>query len=199
MRRIGVSLAALSFVTACSGDPTSSSALSPLHFLVLAPGAPAYANAADSFWAVKGQDRRLSVYFRPPAGVPDSSRLLELFVPAQSLALRPDGSTIADGDSVFIHVTIIDPAHMIVAFAPSGLQFSAANPAQLRLDFGEANQDINEDGDVDAIDDSLKTMIHIYRQEATGQPWIQLPGVVDVTAEEVEAEISGFSNYALAY
>jgi hypothetical protein len=199
MRRITVILAAGALVAACSGDPAGTAPRQQLNYLRAASTAPPLANPVDSFWAVKGQDRRIRIYYQPSAPGEDSSQLLELKVPQQSLLRRPDGTLFATGDSILIKVTVIDPVHLVVQFEPSGLTFSASDPAQFKFEFGETDPDINDDGQVNATDDSLKTVLHLWRQETAADPWFQLSTNVDVSAEEVEADILGFTNYALAY
>jgi hypothetical protein len=199
MRRLSATLGALFLAAGCSGDPTGTTPTGQLHFLRAAATAPPLANAADSFWAKKGVDRRIGIYFRPAAGASDSSQLLEFRVPAQALSRKPNGDPIAMGDSVHIFVTVVDPSKFIVAFEPSGLQFSTTSPADLTMDFAEADADLNDDGVVDATDDLLKTQLHLWRQEQAGQPWTLLSTVVDASLEEAETQIFGFTNYALAY
>ena len=199
MRRLTVLLAAAAVVAGCGDSSAPTKPTTQLNFLRLAPTAPPYANAVDSFWAKKGTDREIRIYFQPKAGESDSSELLEFKVPSQALLRRPDGTLFATGDSVLIHVTVIDPVHMIVQFEPSGLLFSPSSPARLKFEFAEADDDINDDGVVNATDDSLKAELHLWRQESSALPWVQLATNVDVSLEEVEADILGFTNYALAY
>jgi hypothetical protein len=199
MRRLTVILAAGALAAACSSSDPTGTPTSQLHFLRVAATAPPYANAVDSFWAVKGQSRTLRIYFQPEEPGEDSAQLLAFSVPAQALLRRPDGSTIAPGDSVLIHVSVLDPVHMIVAFEPAGLQFSPTAPAHLTFDFTEADADINDDGQVNATDDSLKAMLHLWRQETATAPWMELLTTVNVTSEQADADILGFTNYALAY
>jgi hypothetical protein len=199
MRRIFVLLAVTTLAAGCGDSSAPTRPTDALNFLRLAPTAPPYANAVDSFWAKKGTDREIRIYFQPVVGQSDSAELLRFKVSAQSLAQWPDGTPFATGDSVLIHITVIDPVHMIVQFEPSGLVFSSSKPAELKFEFGEADNDLNDDGVVNSTDDSLKAQLHLWRQESAGQPWVQLSSVVDVSIEEVEAEIFGFTNYALAF
>jgi hypothetical protein len=194
-----VILAGGALVAACSSTTAPTTPTSQLNFLRAAPTAPPIANVVDSFWAVKGQDRRIRIYYQPSEPGEDSAQLLEFRVPQQSLLRRPDGTTFAMGDSILIHVTVIDPVHLVVQFEPSGLTFSPSDPAQFKFEFGECDQDINNDGQVNATDDSLKAILHLWRQETAADPWTQLATNVNVSTEEVQADILGFTNYALAY
>jgi hypothetical protein len=202
MRRLALllALAALTIVVvACGSNSPTEVPTSQLTFIRVALTAPPLANAADSFWAKKGQNRQIQIYFRPAAGMVDSSLFLEFKVDAQSLYKRPDGTLIADGDSVLIHVTVSDPVHLIVTFQPSGLQFSASKPARLKYEFLEADEDLNSDGVVNATDATLKAQLQLYRQETTGGLWSPVSAVIDTSINECDSDIYGFTNYALAY
>jgi len=199
MRRITVILAGGAFVAACTSGAAPTMPRQQLNYLRAASTAPPLANSVDSFWAVKGQSRRIRIYYQPATPGGDSAQLLEFKVPQQALLRRPDGTLFATGDSILIRVTVIDPVHLVVQFEPSGLTFSPSDPAQFKFEFGETDDDINDDGQVNATDDSLKAMLHLWRQETASDPWIQLTTNVNVSTEEVEADILGFTNYALAY
>jgi len=198
MRKILV-IAAASALAACSSGDATSAPTEQLHFLDVAAGAPSLANPADSFWAVSGQSRRLRIYYQPSEPGEDSSLLLEFKVGAQSLLRRPDGSAFAPGDSILIHVSVVDTAHMIVAFQPAGLVFSSVYPAHLIFGFGEADHDVDDDGHVTAADSTLLASVHLWRQETTGAPWVQLPTSVTLSDDEAKSDIFSFTNYALAY
>jgi hypothetical protein len=100
---------------------------------------------------------------------------------------------------VLISVRVIDPSRLIVEFQPSGLKFSAASPARLRFELGETDSDLNGDGLVDSGDDTLKTQLSFWRQEAPGQQWLKVASDVFTDLNEVEANVFGFTGYALAY
>ena len=170
-----------------------------LHFIRPAPNAATLPDTAVSFWAKRGEDRELRLYYNAQSGSTSSQEFLRFTVPAAALAQRPDGSPIAAGDSVLISVRVIDPSRLIVAFEPSGLKFAAGSPARLRFDLGETDSDLNGDGVVDGQDQSLETQLSFWRQEAPGQPWFKVASSVFTDLSEVEANIFGFSGYALAY
>ena len=52
---------------------------------------------------------------------------------------------------------------------------------------------------MDSEDDSLETTLAIWRQEQPGDPFVRLASVLSADLDEVEAELTGFSRYALAY
>lgn len=173
--------------------PVSRSA-DQLHFIRPALSAASLPDTAVSFWAKRGEDRELRLYYNGTG-----EEFLRFTVPSAALAQRPDGSVVAVGDSVLISVRVIDPSRLIVDFQPSGLKFSPGSPARLRFDLGETNSDLNGDGVVDAQDDSLKTQLSFWRQESPGQPWFKVSSAVFTDLDEVEADVLGFSGYALAY
>jgi hypothetical protein len=51
---------------------------------------------------------------------------------------------------------------------------------------------------VDA-DETLELDLAIWRQEADGDPFVRLSSLLSIDFEEIDAELSGFSRYALAY
>ena len=191
--RIGI--IALVALAACGGDSTGPKTItkptSDLHFLRLSATAPQLQSTVVSFYAVKGQDREVRVRFT------NGEDYLRFRVFANSLQLRPDGSPIATGDSVLITVTITDPTKLQADFQPAGLKFSA--PARLQFEFGEADKDLNEDGVVNATDTALIPQISTWRQEVAGGDWVKVSSLVEIEINEVQADISGFSGYALAY
>lgn len=185
------------------GDGTAPAPLSrpadQLHFLRPAATAQPLPDTAISFWAKRGEDRELRLYYAPRPGSGDSEEFLRLSVPAAALLQRPDGSLVAAGDSVLISVRVVDPSRLIVEFEPSGLKFSPASPARLRLELAETDSDLDGDGVVDARDDALKTQLSVWRQEGPGQPWFKVTSSVFTDLNEVEADVFGFTGYALAY
>lgn len=178
--------------------PVSRSA-DQLHFIRPAPTSASLPDTAVSFWAKRGEDRELRLYYNAQSGSGTGAEFLRFTVPAAALAQRPDGSAIAVGDSVLISVRVIDPARLIVDFQPAGLVFSSGSPARLRFDLGETDSDLNGDGVVNSQDDSLKTQLSFWRQEAPGQPWFKVVSAVFTDLDDVEANVFGFTGYALAY
>jgi hypothetical protein len=190
-------LAALALVAACGGDSTgpkiTQKQTTDLHFLRLSSSAPPLEATVVSFWAVKGQDREVRVRFRT------GEDYLRFRVFANSLLQRPDGTPFANSDSVLITITINDPTTLNADFQPAGLKFSPAAPARLQYEFGEADKDLNEDGVVNATDTALIPLISTWRQETSGGPWLKVSSLVEIEINEVQADILGFTGYALAY
>ena len=159
---------------------------------------PLVANTA-SFWAVKGEKRELRMFYQRANGSGgNGAEFLRLRIDRNTLARRPDGSTIATGDSVLITVTA-DPNLLSVDFQPTGLRFSAIAPAELKLRWAEGDDDLNDDKKVDDTDDSIRRQLAIWTHEALDDPWLKLATALQLDVEEAEAKLSGFSGFAVAY
>lgn len=201
---VGVALAA-----ACGGgdstappppDSTTTKPESDLHFMHASDSAPPLAQTSVTFYAVRGEDREVRLFYHARPGRNDSTEFLRFRVRSGSLVQRPDGTPIAEGDSLPITVTVTDTTRLIVQFEPSGLTFATTDPARLTLKYAEEDDDLNDDGHVDATDLALKPLLGLWRQESPSDPWILLPTSVSlVISDEVEADVPGFTNYAIAY
>jgi len=183
--------------TGGNGPPRSNDSLNTLR---PAPGAPAIANPVVAFYAKKGEDREAFMYYRPDSSSGrDSAVFLRLRVRQRSLDQRPDGSPIAEGDSVLITITLVDAARLIVDCQPAGLRFSASDPADLKMSYLEADQDLNDDGSVNSSDQQLLGQLQIWRRETPDARWEPLQTEQSTETHEVESQISGFTSYAIAY
>ena len=167
--------------------------------LLTAINAPPVATPTVSFYAVKGKNADVDIWYRPRVGQRDSTKFMEFRLGGSTLDRRPDGTPIADGDSVRITVTVVDPVHFVLAFQPSGLTFTSNNPARLRMFFAEAGEDLDHNGRVDSDDDSVKQKLSIWRQEQPGLPWFKVASAVVRDQKRVDADLAGFTGYALAY
>jgi hypothetical protein len=203
--RASIIAMALALALGCSSDdspsPDSPGSERPPEQLTvarLAPTAPPLEQSTVSFWAFKGQGVEQKLYFQNETGG-RGEEYLSLKLDNESLRLRPDGSPFADGDSVLITITVEDPALLLFALEPSGLKFSATNPADLRIRYAHADDDLNEDGAIDEEDNHLESILGIWRQEQPNLPFVRLGSVKVEGQEELEAELEGFSRYAIAY
>ncbi len=170
-----------------------------LQFLRPAADAPALASAEVRFYAKRGTDREVALWYRPRPGQSDSSEFVRFKVPGAALEARPDGSRFATGDSVLISVRVADPSRLILEFQPSGLRFAATAPARLKIRFAEASKDLDGDGREDEKDREAEQRLAIWRQEAAGLPWVRLTSKLEVETEQIEADLLGFSGYAIAF
>jgi hypothetical protein len=194
-------VAPLAALLACSDSSAPDDTSRPpadLNIVGLSDQAPPLYNPEVSFYAVKGEDRETQIFFQNEQGGP-GEEYLRLKVSAPTLQARPDGSPIADGDSVLITVRVVDPRQMLFEMEPSGLTFSPAEPAELRIRYAEVHGDFNDDGSVDSEDDHIENTMAIWRQETPTDPFVRVGTAVVKDLEEAEAELTGFSRYALAY
>ena len=120
---------ALALAIGCSSDTASPNAPGSerppeaLNVSRLATTAPPLEESTVSFWAVKGQGVEQKLYFLDSQGQ-RGEEYLALKLENESLSLRPDGSAIAEGDSVLITITVEDPALLLFELQPTGLKFS---------------------------------------------------------------------------
>jgi hypothetical protein len=189
---------ALSIPSASAAPSTASAVLAPT-FLRPAANAPAIANPVVRFWAKRGADTTAEMYYHRVAGRRDSTVFFSLRLKAKTLARRPDGTAFGDRDSVLITLTLVDARKGIVDCQPSGLRFAADAPARLKINFTEADADLNDDGRVNTVDAALTRAITVWRRESPAEPWTRVASRVEVGAHEVEAEIGGFTGYAIAW
>ncbi len=203
-----LALAALTWTIGCGADPAASGGSGPidstvpedsLRFLRPASTAPALGTRQVSFWAVQGENREIRLMYQRAAGQTDSVEFLRFRVDNKSLVNDTAGHPIAPGDSLLITLTIADTLRLITDFQPAGLVFNPGRPARLWLKFAEADPDLNHDGQITAADTTLLLGLGIWKQEHPGDPWSLLTSLVNTTSQDVEADIPGFTRYAVAY
>jgi hypothetical protein len=160
---------------------------SELDFVPRAGTAPPLETMDTSFWAVKGEDRELRIRYQGEGGSGSGKEFLDLRIEEQTLLRRPDGTAIAQGDSIEIFVTI-DPQLFVVRLEPSGLQFNPNEPGKLEIDYDEAQEDYFDD----------EALFDMWKQESTGDPWERLGSVKTEELDEIEVLLLGFTRYGLA-
>lgn len=155
------------------------------------------AQTSGSFWAVKGENREITLRYLDGSGS-GNDRFLEFEVPGDALLQRPDGTPFADGDSVLITVHLGTDRRMLFHFEPSGLRFDPSKPARLRVNYRRLNGDLDGDGQVTDEDFRLERDALIWKQEQPGQPWFPLGTVKDLDAREFRARITSFTGFVIA-
>lgn len=196
---LAIAVAALALACGDGTGPERTKETDELTFLRFSANAPDLAQTTVTFWAVKGQDRRGRLHYVTPLNSPDTAEFMTFRVRDESLLRRPDGTLFANGDSIQITITLLDPLTLAVNMQPSGLRFSSSEPAELKFEYEESDDDYDDDGDVDSDDASVERLISIWRQELPGQPWVRLSSRVELSLDEVEADITSFTSYALAF
>lgn len=191
--------------TACS-DSTGGGGggRTDLTFLRLAATAPPLCSSTVSAWFKKdpaGQDSTIALVF-PEAGstcAGSTHDFLRLKLKPLSLQRWPDSTLISNGDSVLITVTWVGSDSILFDLQPTGLIFNPLNPAELRIEYGEASDDLDHDGTVDAEDDAIENELDMWRQERLGDPYVRVGTAKAEDLNEIEADLNGFSRYAIAY
>lgn len=200
----------LALVLACSdsGGPGDDGTRPPsvLTILRLSDDSPPLFNPVVSFYAVRGDNREVRIFFQDDddAGDDDDAdeagdEYLRLGVDAEALLAYPDGTPFVEDDSVLITLRVLDPARLLFEFQPAGLTFNPSRPAELKIHYDKADDDLDEDGDVDLEDEDLELTLAIWRQKADDDPFERLGSLLIDDLEEIDAELEEFSRYALAY
>ena len=199
VRRL-IALAALLVVAACDDDssrPVENN--SNLTFLSPDPAAPSLGVQTLTFNAVQGQDTEVFMWYRKRPGSTDSSKVLRLRIDEDAQIVRPNGTPLSPGQSVQITITIHDPIRLIVDFQPAGLRFNGIEVADLTMWYLERDHDFNDDGVINGTDAAIEQTLAIWRRETLSAPWVRLSSDIVIENDEIEAEISGFTNYVIAY
>ena len=197
--------AALALTAVSCGDgpaapqPGDTRPASELHFVRPAPGAPELADTTVQFLATKGVDSEIRIRYAVSPGSSETEEFVRFRVRPDALQAYPDGRPIAQGESVLITVRVVDFSRLIVQFEPSGLKFNPDRPAELTFKYNNTDHDFDGDGDIDSDDTRAESLLSIWRQEAAGEPWVKLSSKIEISLEEIEADITGFTGYALAY
>jgi hypothetical protein len=148
-----------------------------------AADAPVLETYELSFWAVRGEEKTVEVEYVDDDGKTEG-RFLLFHVPALGLSGWPDGSLVAQGDSVEITLSI-DPSSFHVEFAPSGLVFDELSPAEIEMWYSD---DLGEDGG-----------LTFWRRQETAEPWYPLWSEHDEGAKRLKTLLFHFSGYAVAW
>ena len=65
--------------------------------------------------------------------------------------------------------------------------------------YANANADLDHSGTITPVDSLLIHALLVWRRESPTSPWFALPSHEIPEADEVEADIGGFTGYALAW
>lgn len=198
---VAVAAVSLACSDSTSGDGGGTRPPSQLTFLTLAAGAPALCETSISFWAWRGIGVDTALQF-PEAGsdcAGSREDFLRLKLDQASLKAYPDGTPFQFGDSVLITMSWIGNDSILFHLEPTGLLFDPAQPADLTIDYGEAGGDFDDDGDVDGDDDSIEMRLDIWRQPTLADDYEKVGVAKFEDQDEIEAELNGFSRYAIAY
>lgn len=203
--RLLVITAVLAGAAACSESNGGGGGTVPpgdLTFIRLAPNAPTLCADTVRFWAKRGVGIEAALVFPEPGDDCNGSTedFVRLKLDAQSLAAYPDGTPFQTGDSVFITLAWVGNDSILVHLEPTGLVFNPAQPAKLKIEYVHTNGDFDEDGDSgDAEDISIEHQIDLWRQPTLVDDYTKVGTAKFEDNDEIEADLNGFSRYALAY
>lgn len=210
-------LAAALFCGACTdatGPPQGTPALASLavagraagveeHILWQSVTAPPLEAYELSFWAVRGRKASIRIDYAE-AQSPDqdhtkNGKFLRLDIPADALLSYPDGTPFEDGDAVLVSISV-DPSRFLVQLEPSGLVFDPASPARLQIWYGNADADLNRDGEVDETDEAIgRDWLRMWYQAGPGAPWSAWDAVHTKAEKRFMADLIHFSGYAVSW
>ncbi|MEZ4455252.1 MAG: hypothetical protein R2882_01695 [Gemmatimonadales bacterium] len=151
-----------------------------------------------AFYASNARDSEGSIYFQE-AGGGRGERFARLRIKSGGLSQRPDGTAFGPNDSVLIIMKLVNPSQLSVELRPSGLKFTSANPAELKMEYEETGGDLNGDGRNDDDDEDIETKLAIWRQENPGDPLVKVGTIKTEGVRELEAKLTSFSRYFIAY
>ena len=203
-RTVGLAVAAFGLVIlalACSDSNGPTDTIKPpadLRVIQLPVSHPPLFNDSVSFVAVKGQSADARIYFADDEGG-QGDEYLRLQLNANSLMARPDGAPFVDGDTVTITLRVVSSDSILFQFQPSGLAFNPDHPARLRIRYNKCGGDFNDDGDHNGEDNQILNQMAIWRQPLLTDPYTRLNSLRVDEDDGLEADLTGFSRYALAY
>jgi hypothetical protein len=182
---LGVLAAGCSDSTAPAGGRPPSE----LTFLQLKVTAPPLLANSVTFAACKGQQAEGQLFYDDGTGQ-QGEEFARLKLDNASLLAHPDGTPFASGECVNITMSK-DPnsSDVMVQLEPTGLRFDPSHPAELRLDYGDA----------EGVDAVVLGKVGVWRQEHDGDPFVLIGSAIQTSLLKVRANLTGFSRYALAY
>ena len=140
-----------------------------------------------SFWAVQGEDRDILVYrVVATASGYQKRQVIELDVDDDTDMTLPNGTPLAEGDSVLITLTVTSD-YVLSHLYPSGLQFDDV-PAELVLWYDDAGLTTTEEA-----------ALRMWYQSDPGNPWSMISADQDTGNNEFEIDLDHFSGYAVAF
>lgn len=158
---------------------------------------PILDNYEISFWARRGKTSGIEIRYQDPDG--DWKPYVQLTIPKDGLYRRPDGSLFGRGDSVLISVRV-DTTRLLVHFEPTGLVFNPSAPAQLKLWYTGAGNDLDGNGVVDGADEYIRqVLLGVWVQERPGDPWESVAAAHSLDERMFTAALHHFSGYAVSY
>jgi hypothetical protein len=157
-----------------------------------------------SFWATQGTATSVRINYRSSDGT--WLPFLDFALNETSLIAWPDGES---GDRVLITVRV-DTVELRIHIGPSGLIFNPQDPARLTLWYTGADPDLNRDGRIDLLDDTIERQgLDVWAQPGPSDPWADLDAEHSLGEKRFIVDLDGaashsgyavsFSGYAVSY
>ncbi len=205
MRRLIPVFVVLAAAVACSSSSGPGGGPPPvpdskLHIVAQGPSAKLLVATQDSFWAKVGDGRGMKLFYQGATPQDSGEEFLRFEVSGDGLYKKPSDSLFLPGDSILIKVTVVDPQKLLFDFQPTGLRFSPDHPARLKVKYRHSDHDFNGDGVEDSMDAEIETdSLDLWRREPPDTLWFRQGAVKFELEEELDANISSFSQYAVAW
>ena len=201
MRRMTVMAMSAALVLLGCGDNTGPAGVPDAELTIVRQDtlAPPLLATQASFWAKVGDGREVRLFYQGATPSDTGAEYLRFEVPGDGLYRKPDGSAFLPGDSILITVTVLDPTRFRYQFEPSGLRFSPDHPARLKIKYLECQHDFNGDGVVDAEDVRIEGLLGIWERSGPGALWFRLGAVQFEELDELDVNISSFTEHAVAW
>lgn len=150
-----------------------------------------------SFWARRGSGSGVEIRYQAADGT--WQPYLRLTVPSGALKLWPNGTKVADGDSVRITLAL-DTLQMVVQLEPTGLVFEEKSPARFEVWYTGADPDFDASGAVDETDHYIESnLLSVWVQESPGAPWSAVTSAQSLDQKRFTAGLRHFSGYAVSH
>lgn len=146
--------------------------------------------------STNGSDQELALEFPTSGNLADCTNggetedFIRLKLDRQALAALPNGTPIANGDSVFISIVWAQGDSVLFHLIPTGLTFDPAHKAELKISFGETDE---------ASDTTIVNQLAVWRQALPTDDFVKLSTTKLDAEQELEVKLNGFSRYAIAY
>ena len=151
-----------------------------------------------SFVVTAGEEFRLELRTDPEPGDDDGTEFFEFELEEESLLRRPDGTLFQPGDTITIRVQVPGDGYVFY-FEPAGLVFNPSEPAEMKISYGDCDDDLDDDGDIDDDDDDFEGELSIWRQDVLGGPWENIGASIhEIEEDEIEFDVDHFTGFALA-
>ncbi len=162
-----------------------------------AESAPPLETTVQSFWIVKGESSEIEIKYAPPGESLED--FLDVEFGEEALLAHPDGTPIAEGESVLITLTV-HPSKFQVSFEPSGLQIDPDHPVVIEFKYEHADHDFDRDGDMDEADEQIRVEeLGIWKRAAPGQVWTETESDHDTLDQKIKTEVWSLENIAVSW